>query len=90
MKYHIATNDQAMKTKQSATGMRSSHLSQVLSVSVNFQIRAAEPENDVGADITTRSEASLSLILLSRAFLRIQLSEFGCHGWVLSGYAFDG
>ncbi len=59
MKYQIATNDHAMKINISATGTSNSHFNHALSESVIFQMRAAEPENDVGADITTFSDASL-------------------------------
>lgn len=63
MKYQIATKDHAMNIKQSASGTRTSHFRRSLSDSVIFQIRAAEPENDVGADTITFSDANLSAIL---------------------------
>jgi hypothetical protein len=63
MKYQMATKDHAMNIKQSAIGTRTSHFRRSLSDSVIFQIRAAEPENEVGADTITFSDASLSAIL---------------------------
>lgn len=57
--YQIATNDHAMDTRHSAIGTSTSHFSRLLSVSVIFQILAAEPENEVGADTMTFSDASL-------------------------------
>lgn len=65
MKYHIATKHHAIKMRQSAIGTSKNHLSAALSVSVIFHIRAADPEKEVGADTTTFSDASLSLIVSS-------------------------
>lgn len=58
MTYQMATRDHDTNIRQSAIGTSSSHLTVVLSVLVIFQILAADPENDVGADTTTFSEAS--------------------------------
>lgn len=63
MKYQIATKDHAMNIKQSAIGTRTNHFRRSLSDSVIFQIRAAEPENDVGADTITFSDDSFVAIL---------------------------
>lgn len=60
--YHIATSDHAITTRQRAIGTSNSHFNAALFTSVIFQMRAAEPEKDVGADTTTFSDASLSLI----------------------------
>ena len=57
MKYHIATKDQAMHIRQIAIGTNINHFKVALSLSVIFQIRAADPENDVGADMMTFSDA---------------------------------
>lgn len=59
MKYHIATNDQAISTSNSAIGTSTNHFRRLLSVSVTFQILAADPANEVGAETTTFSDASL-------------------------------
>lgn len=64
MKYQIATKDHAMNIKQSAIGTSNNHFKVALSLSVIFQIRAADPENDVGADMITFSDASFSLKLV--------------------------
>ena len=58
MKYQIATNDHAMNIEQSAIGTSSNHFKRSLSDSVSFQILAAEPENEVGADTMTFSDLS--------------------------------
>mgnify|MGYP007071066259 CR=1 FL=1 len=63
MKYQIATKDHAMNIKQSAIGTRTSHFRRSLSDSVILQIRAAEPENEVGADTMTFSDDSFVAIL---------------------------
>lgn len=63
MKYHIVTNDQAMNIRLIANGTSTNHFSKLLSVFVSFQIRAAEPENEVGADSTTFSEFRAALTL---------------------------
>ena len=65
MKYQIATNDHAMNIEQSAIGTSSNHFKRSLSDSVIFHIRAAEPENDVGAETTIFSDANFSLICSS-------------------------
>ena len=57
MKYQIATNDHAMKIRPKAIGTSNNHFTRSLSDSVIFHIRAAEPENDVGADMMTFSDA---------------------------------
>ena len=64
MKYQIATNDHAMNIRQSATGTNNNHFKVALSLSVIFQIRAADPENDVGAETTIFSDANFSLIIM--------------------------
>ena len=53
MMYQIATKDHAMNIEQSAIGTRTSHFTRSLSDSVIFQIRAAEPENEVDAETIT-------------------------------------
>lgn len=58
MKYQMATSDQAIKIKQSAIGTSNNHFNAVLSLSVIFQIRAADPEKEVGAETTIFSEAN--------------------------------
>lgn len=58
----MATRDHATNTKQSTIGTSNSHLTIALSVLVIFQSLAADPENDVGAEATTFSDASLLLI----------------------------
>ena len=63
MKYQIATNDHAMNIRQSAIGTNNNHFKVTLSLSVNFQIRAADPENDVGAETTIFSDANFSLMV---------------------------
>ncbi len=63
MKYQTATSDQAIKIKQSAIGTSRSHFKAVLSLSVIFQIRAADPENDVGAEAITFSDAKRLLMI---------------------------
>ena len=68
MKYHIATNDQAMSMSSNATGTKMSHFNKSLLVSVSFHILAAEPENEVGADTITFSEDSFVAILCIHHF----------------------
>lgn len=68
MKYQIATNDHAMNIKQSAIGTSSNHFKRSLSDSVSFQILAAGPENEVGADTITFSEDSFVAILCIHHF----------------------
>ena len=68
MMYQIATKDHAMNIEQSAIGTRTSHFTRSLSDSVIFQIRAAEPENEVGADTITFSEDSFVAILCIHHF----------------------
>ena len=68
MKYQIATNDHAMNNKQSATGTSNNHFKISLSDSVSFQILAAEPESDVGADTTIFSEDSFLAMLCIHHF----------------------
>ena len=65
IKYQIATNDHDMNIKQSAIGTSNNHFKVALSLSVIFQIRATDPENDVGAETTIFSDASFSLIFSS-------------------------
>lgn len=64
MKYQMATSDNAMNIRQSAIGTNNNHFKVTLSLSVNFQIRAADPENDVGAETTIFSDANFSLIIM--------------------------
>ena len=64
MKYQIATKDHAMNIRQSAIGTNNIHFKVALSLSVIFQIRAADPENDVGAETTIFSDANFSLIIM--------------------------
>lgn len=61
----MATRDHAINTRQRATGTSSNHLMTALSVLVIFQILAADPEKDVGAETTIFSDASLLLIFSS-------------------------
>ncbi len=61
-KYQIATSDHAIYIKQRAIGTSSSHFKAAFSLSVIRHIRAAEPENDVGAEMITFSDANLSAI----------------------------
>ena len=68
MKYQMATNDHAINIKQSAIGTSSNHFKRSLSDSVSFQILAAEPENEVGADTITFSEDSFVAILCIHHF----------------------
>jgi len=51
-----------MHIRQIAIGANTNHFKVALLLSVIFQIRAADPENDVGAEMTIFSDASLSLI----------------------------
>lgn len=59
----MATSIQTHIIRKRANGTRIVHLSNKFSVAVIFQIRAADPEKDVGADITTFSDASLLFIV---------------------------
>ena len=68
MKYQMATSDHAMNIKQSAIGTSSNHFKRSLSDSVSFQILAAEPENEVGADTITFSEDRFVAILYIHHF----------------------
>ena len=68
MKYQMATNDHAMNIRHSAIGTNSNHFRVALSLSVIFQIRAADPENDVGADTTIFSEDSFLAMLCIHHF----------------------
>lgn len=68
MKYQMATNDHAMNIKHSAIGTNNNHFKVALSLSVIFQIRAADPENDVGAETTIFSNASFSFIIVYISF----------------------
>jgi hypothetical protein len=65
MKYQMATSNHAMNIKQIATGTSNNHFKATLSLSVIFQIRATDPENDVGAETTIFSDANLLLIYSS-------------------------
>lgn len=79
--YQIATNDHAINIKHNATGANRSHFSHALSESVIFHMRAAEPENEVGADITTFSDLSLLLTIIFRPLL---LGKLSGHCWILA------
>ena len=57
--YHIATKHHAIRMSNSAIGTSNSHFRAAFSVLVNFQIRDADPENDVGAEVITLSDANL-------------------------------
>ncbi len=60
--YHIKTSIHAPMMRHSAIGASNSHLSQTFLAVVIFQMRAAEPEKDVGAEIMIFSDANLSAI----------------------------
>ena len=62
-KYQIATNDHAMKIRPKAIGTSNNHFKRSLSDYVIFQIRAADPENDVGAETT------IFLMLIFRSYV---------------------
>ena len=68
MMYQIATKDHAMNIEQSAIGTSSNHFKAALLLSVIRQIRAADPENDVGAETITFSEDSFVAILCIHHF----------------------
>lgn len=68
MIYQIATSDHAMKIRPRAIGTSNNHFKKSLSDSVSFQILAAEPENEVGADTITFSEDSFVAILCIHHF----------------------
>lgn len=61
MMYQIATNDHAMKIRPRAIGTSNDHFKSSLFDFVSFQILAADPENDVGAEMTTFSDANCLL-----------------------------
>lgn len=72
MTYQTATRDHATNTRQSAIGTSNSHLTIGLSVLVIFQSRVADPENDVGAEATTFSDANLLLIFSSVEYFALR------------------
>jgi hypothetical protein len=57
-KYQQLTIIHAMLIKIKASGTNTSHFNAALSVLVIFQILAAEPMKDIGADNTILSDAS--------------------------------
>ena len=78
--YHIKTSIHALMMRQRAIGASTSHLSQTLSDAVIFQILAAEPENEVGADTITFSDFNrvpiLSPILIFHLILQILSNNY--------------
>ena len=63
-KYQKITTNHTIEMSMSTTGTITNHFRYGLVVFVIFQILAAEPWKDIGAETTTRSEASLLFTLI--------------------------